>query len=586
MTTTTLIETTEQAREAFKRFRDSDGFLAFDTETTGLYVRTPYGDRPRTLQMSWRPWTEAIVFDLAMFDTTVIAAFFDHASALVGHNVRFDVHALSTYGVGIYESMDPLKVHDTLWVARLHDERDRAGLKPLAAQYLNDDAADEQAKLKRLMTKEGWDWGTVPVRHLVEYGGLDAILTGRLFDLLFPRISYALDAYQREQKLSKVLYGMERAGITVDLDLYERTKKDIHEAVVEEGAKLQALAPDMNPNAPHQLKVALRERGIEVENTQAATLKRHADDELIAALLRYRAAKKVESTYLDAWADLITPEGRIHPNFNQLGAATGRMSSSDPNFQNIKRGHVLRDIFIASPGHKLVVADWNQMELRLYAHFAEDENMRAAFLSGDDIYQQAADLLGVSRQVGKMVMLASIYGAGPKALRTQCIAQSYQFGMEDLVPELESYDWQDLYDRFHKRYRIKRLAERTEVAARRRGVFGDPYIRTLGGRRQRPKRVVLPAVNGHRQTIEVYKDLANSLVQGSSADLMKQALIEVDEAFPGMLRLTVHDEMVLEVPDERVPEVCETVERLMTRNEFIPPLTVEATAADRYGDAK
>lgn len=588
MTTVTFIEDLDQAREAFRRFSESDGFLAFDTETTGLQVRSSYGDFSRTVQFSWRPWTEAVVFQTTSKWANAIGAFFAEATSVVGHNVRFDIHAMTEGSYSLYDNFDPLDVHDTVWLARLFDERERAQLKPLAVKHLGADSADEQAALKRLMRKNNWTWATVPVRYLVEYGGLDAILTGRLFDFLHPRIPYALDAYATEQRLSAVLYKMERAGILMDTDMLHETKDVVAVAVEEARQAIEDLYPGLNPNAPHQLKQALRTRGLDLENTQAATLKAHIEDELVRAVLTYRESKKMLSTYLLPWEELTTPEGRMHPNFNQLGAATGRFSSSEPNLQNVKRGSFLRNIFMAAPGHQIVVADWDQMELRLYAHFAEDENMRAAFLSGDDIYQQAADLLGVPRQIGKMIMLASVYGAGAATLRRQCITQAYQFGFEDLIPELEGYDWDDLYVKFHRQYRIKALAERTEDQARKRGLLtGEAYVRTLGGRRQRPKKVRLPEVNGYRQEVEVYKDLSNSLVQGSSADLMKRALIEADEAGLGdYLRLTVHDEMVLEVPDEKVDAVKAAVERLMTRNEFTPPLTVEAQAAARYGDAK
>lgn len=587
MATVAFVEHIDQAREAFQKFAASDGFLAFDTETTGLYVRTPYGDTPRTIQFSWRPWTDAVVFEVGREYADAIQAFFDEATGIVGHNVRFDIHAMASAGLDLYDDFDPLTVHDTVWLSRLYDERERAQLKPLAKRHLDDAADDEQAALKRLMRKNDWTWATVPVEHLIEYGGLDAIYTGQLFDKFYPAVSYSHDAYAREQRLSAVLFKMERNGLLVDREAMADATEVLTEEIEVAGNLLEKLAPGMNPNAPAQLKGALRLRGIEVENTQKATLLAHRGDSLIETLLEYRQAKKMVGTYLEPWAKLITPEGRIHPNFNQLGAATGRFSSSDPNLQNIKRGSALRNMFIAAPGHKFVVADWDQMELRLYAHFAADENMRAAFLSGEDIYAQAGDLLGVPRQIGKMIMLASIYGAGPRTLRAQCIKQSYEFGFPELVPELEGYDWQVLYDKFHKSYNIKALAQSTELAARRREFSGDPYIRTLGGRRQRPKKVLLPAVNGYRQTVYTYKDLANSLVQGSSADLMKQAIIDVaDAGYGDMLRLTVHDEMVLEVPDDRVPEVIEAVERLMTHNEFIPPLTLEANAAQKYGDAK
>ena len=582
------VHTTEEAEEAFRRFQQANSWLlAFDTETTGLQVRSVHGDKARTVQFSWRPWDFAVVFETTPRWFHYIGQFFEWADQLVGHNTNFDMHVMETYlGRRLYDEFDPRAVHDTKNLARLHDERDNSSLKPLSVKYLSDDAADEQSKLKRLMGRNGWTWATVPVKYLIEYGGTDAIITGKLYDLLRPRIDYAEDAYLREQRLAPVLYRMERAGMLVDRALLEELQAEEFEAMEKAEAEVQNLAPGVNVNAPHQLKAAFRDLGVEIENTKAATLYA-LDHPLAHAILKYRDHKKTHGTYITSWLELITPEDRIHPSFNSLGTITGRLSSSDPNFQNVSKTHRLRDVFVASPGTRIVVADWNQVELRLYAHFAQDENMRAAFLSGDDIYQQAADLLGVPRQVGKMMMLASIYGAGWKKIRSQAIEMAYKYGQADTVPELQSYDWRDLYNRFHRTYKIRDLSRLTELAARRREMYGEGYIRTVGGRRQRPKYILLPPVNGHRQRIPSYKDLANSLVQGSSADLMKDALIEIDAlGYGDYLRLTVHDEVVLEVPEDLVDQVEFDVVSVMTRNEFVPPLTVEADNALNYGAAK
>jgi DNA polymerase-1 len=577
-----------EAREAARHLLDGDRFMAFDTETTGLYVRTPYGDTARTVQVAVRPWDVAYVFETTERWRAPLTHIFSEMNEVVGHNTKFDIHAMTTYGINANHLYAPEAIHDTMWVARLHDERDVMKLKMLAAKYLTKDAREAETGLKRLMTKNGWTWATVPVRYLVEYGGLDAIYTGKLFDLLYPRIGHSLGAYRREQDLQPIVYNMERAGMLIDKDMLVRVADDLHAEIGVALSTIKRLAPGLNPNAPHQIKKHLRDRGHSLPNTQAATLMA-TDDDFARAILAYRKSQKMASTYAGPWLELITPEGRIHPNLNTMGAKTGRFSGSDPNLQNVKRGHDLRDIFIAAEGHKMVVVDWNQMELRLYAHFARDERMRAAFLKGEDIYQQAADLLGVSRQIGKMVMLASIYGAGPAALKMQCIAQAYKFGLEDLVPELETYDWPALHARFHDSYQIKALADLTELQARRRGEFGEPYITTLGGRRQRPKRITLPAYNdyGNRHVVYQYKDLGNSLVQGSSSDLMKTAIIDADKAGLGpAMRLTVHDELVLEVPDAEVDEATQTLTEIMTRNEFVPPLTVAAQSAQRYGEAK
>lgn len=581
-----LVSSLEEAQEVLETFYASDGTLAFDTETTGLQVRSGWHDKGRIIQFSWRPWTEAAVFEMNDRFKDYVLWFFMAAEELVAFNAKFDAHVVHTYAGNLYDMFSPEVFHDVRFLARLNDERDRAALKPLATQYLKEDAADSQRDLKKVMRKNGWDWASVPVQHLVEYGGNDAIITGRLFDLLRPKVAHSMDAYLRELRLQPVLYKMERRGLKVDTEMLDEVIKQERRLVDEAASEVERLAPGLNCNSPIQLKGAFRDLGIELDDTQAPTLKA-IDNPLAHAILVYRQHAKTLGTYAEPWGNLITPEGRIHPSFNSMGTVTGRMSSDNPNMQNISKSHRLRDVFIAEEGRKMVVADWDQMELRLYAHFSNDENMRAAFLSGDDIYQQAADLLGVERQVGKMVMLASIYGAGPVTLARQCVSMAYKFDMAELVPALQKFDWKKMYDKFHKAYNIKDLARLTELQARRRGMMGEAYIRTLGGRRQRPKQILKPPVNGYRQKVEIYKDLGNSLVQGSAADLMKMALIQVDEAGLGdYLRLTVHDEMVLEVPDNEVEEVSAKVQAIMTRREFVPPLTVGVGHHQRYGQAK
>lgn len=574
------------ADDFFREFAESDGTLAFDTETTGLQVRSGWHDKGRTVQFSFRPWEVAYVFPMTARWQDEITAAFEAAEELVAFNAKFDAHVMTTFGYPVYERFSYEKVHDARFLARLHDERDKASLKALSVKYLGDDSADTQTQLKRIMRKNGWDWATVPVEYLIEYGGTDAILTGRLFDYMLSRVAHSWDAYHRELRLQPVLFKMERRGIKVDQKLLDEVIEEERRKVEEAEFRINELAPGLNPRSAIQMKSAFRDLGIELDDTQAPTLKA-IDHPLAHAVLVYREHAKTLGTYAEPWSKLITPEGRIHPSFNSYGTMTGRFSSDNPNLQNVSKSHRLRDVFIADEGEEIVVADWNQAELRLYAHFAKDESMRAAFLSGDDIYQQAADLLGVPRQVGKMIMLASIYGAGPRTLKKQCIAMSYKYGMADLVPDLMSYDWQDLYARFHRAYNIKDLARLTELQARRRGMLGEPYIRTLGGRRQRPKFVLLRPVNGYRQKVESYKDLGNSLVQGSSADLMKMALIAMDDAGYGdHLLLTVHDELVASVPKDLVEDFKAKAVQVMTRNEFIPPLTVDADSAHRYGEAK
>lgn len=609
------VETKEQAAECYRAIQDSPKLLYFDTETTGLKVRSGTQDKARLIQISVRPWDKAWVFDARTPQwRDAIYHMFVAATDVCAHNTKFDIHVLETYGVKVLEIVDKYHIWDTHWLAHFHDENDSRKLKDLGNKYLREDASGEQAKLKRVMKKNDWDWETVPLKYLVEYGGMDTIIGGQLFDLLYPRVQgWAMEPLRREQRLLKPVYMMERKGVRIDQEgleamLAEETEKQ-EDALATLGRhadakyvvpKADAAEKDwdsgdiLNLSSHAQVKGLFRVLGYPVDNGQAVTFyKLIADPEAPAAaveaaqaLLTFKKTAKTIGTYLEAWKRDMTEAGRIHPSFNTLGADTGRFSSSDPNFQNISKKGGLRNLMLADEGKTIVVADYDQMELRMFAHFAEDERMRAAFLSGDDLYQQVSDLLGVPRDVGKMITLASQYGAGWKKTMEQAIEFAFKLGNEDQVPALMKYDWQEMHKRFHANYKVKSLAYRTEAAAQKRGQLGDPYILTVGGRRQRPKRVLVTSKETGRKTyISIFKDLGNSLIQGSCADIMKESIIAAHEA--GMeLLLTVHDELVAQCPDGKEEEVSEAMARIMTRAEYVPPLTASAGHGKNYGEAK
>lgn len=603
------VENMDQAREVYKAVKASPSLLYLDTETTGLLVRSGTQDKARLIQLSVRPWDVAWTFD-ARDETYLdaITACMDVADEMAAHNLKFDMHVMETYGSPVFEAFAPTQLWDTVWVAHFHDERESRRLKDLATKHLGMDGAEEQRALKKLMKDNGWDWDTVPLRYLVQYGGMDTIMGGELFDLLYPRTEpYAMEAYRREQRLLPYIYKMERKGIKIDMPGLEKMTEEYEAAQEEALDKLAILfgkevVPKANKDKKDALNLAsgvqvmgaFRAMGSPIPNTQAVTFHRIAQEgvgqaqEAAEAILTYKETAKTLSTYLRPWAAQVDEAGRIHPSFNTLGTITGRFSSSDPNFQNITRGHGLRDLLVAEEGNMLVVADYEQMELRQFAHYAEDERMRAAFLSGDDLYQQVADLLGVSRDIGKMITLAAQYGAGWRKTKEQAIEFAYKLGQADRVPELRKLNWQDLTERFHKQYKVRHLQWLTEAQAQRRGNYGEEYIRTAGGRRMRPKMMTkergpgLPPVR-----IYIFKDLGNSLIQGSCADVMKESLIALGDAGYGdAMRLTVHDEVVLEVPEDQAEEVLAHATQLMERHEYVPPLTVSGSWARRYGDAK
>ena len=603
------VESIEGARDALRALRAQPGLLYLDTETTGLLVRSGLQDKARLIQVSVRPWDMAWTFDARDGRwAEPLEHMMMEAENFCAHNTKFDMHVMETYGLPVQDYFEWENIWDTTWLAHFHDERVSRKLKDLSARYLGGASQDEQRKLKKLMKDNGWDWDTVPLRHLVQYGGQDTLDGGELFDLLYPRVEpYAMEALRREQRLLPYIYRMERNGIKLDMEGLAQMTAD-EEA--KQAAALERLAdlfgkqvvPKADPKNKEalnlasgvQVKGAFRAMGHPIPNTQAVTFHQIAQEETgpaqeaAEAILAYKEHTKTLSTYLRPWAEQVDPNGRIHPSFNTLGTITGRFSGSDPNFQNITRGHGLRDLVVAEEGNTLVVADYDQMELRQFAHYAEDERMRAAFLSGDDLYQQVADLLGVDRSIGKMITLASQYGAGWRKTKEQAIAFAYRLGEADRVPELRRLDWKAMTERFHQKYKVRHLQWLTEAQAQRRGNYGEEYIRTVGGRRMRPKVMEKSRGPGLAPVrIYIFKDLGNSLIQGSCADLMKESIIALGEAGYGdAMRLTVHDEVVIEVPAAEAEATLEEAKRLMERHEYVPPLTVSGSWATRYGDAK
>jgi DNA polymerase-1 len=605
------VDSKEKARECYEAVKAQPWPLYWDTETTGLLVRSGTQDFGRLLQISARPWDKAWAFDIR--DDTwlpAITAIFNVAEAICAHNTKFDLHVTETYGRRLLDMFPESAIYDTVWLAHFFDERTSRKLKNLGTRYLGFDAAKDQRALKKVMKDNGYTWATVPMRYLVQYGGMDTIIGGRLFDHFWPTVKqHSLEAVKREQRLLPVVYNMERTGIRIDqdgmLDLTHKTEAELAEALATlEGIWQTTVVPKSDPKqkeamnlASHvQVKAGFRKLGHAIPNTQAVTFHKLAAEapvdseahQAAKALLAYKKHAKTLSTYLYPWARDMTEAGRIHPSFNTLGTITGRFSSSDPNFQNISKKGDLRKLIIAEDGNVLVVADYDQMELRQFAHYAEDERMRAAFLSGDDLYQQVSDLLGVDRDIGKMLTLASQYGAGWVTTKAQAIAFAFKLGQEDRVPDLMTLDWNALHEKFHKNYRVRHLQWMTEAQAQRRGNYGEQYILTVGGRRMRPKLMRkergpgLPPVEIH-----IFKDLGNSLIQGSCADIMKEGMIALaDAGYGDAMRLTVHDEIVLEVPEAKAEATLEEATSLMTRPEYVPPLTVSGDWARRYGDAK
>jgi DNA polymerase I len=399
-----------------------------------------------------------------------------------------------------------------------------------------------------------------------------------------------------ELPLVGVLTDMEWAGVLVDRALLAELSRGFTGELVTIERQLYAVAgAEFNLNSTPQLRTLL------FEKLQLPVLKKTKTGpstdydvleelagmghEVPKLLIAYRELSKLKSTYVDALPGYINPDtGRIHTSFNQVGAATGRLSSSDPNLQNIpvrtERGESIRRAFIAPPGFRLLVADYSQIELRLLAHFSEDPAFVRAFEQGGDIHRQtAAAIFGVPqdqvtaemRAQAKTINFATIYGQGPVAL-----ARQLGITLEGAKAFIKQY-----FERFAG---VRAWLDRTIAQAREKG-----YVETLFARRR-----YIPELKDRNFNIRAFgeRTATNSPLQGSAADLIKVAMIRIHAALPqaavgSRMLLQVHDELVFEVPEDQEASAKEVVKRHMEGAASLRvPLVVSVGGGMNWVDAK
>ena len=393
--------------------------------------------------------------------------------------------------------------------------------------------------------------------------------------------------YELEMPLAEVLAEMELAGIRIDVAALGALSAEFAAALERLMAEIYALAGmEFNINSPPQLRTVLFERlgisprGVRRGKTGLSTdvdvLTRLAEQHpLPAKILEYRALAKLKSTYVDTLPALVDPAtGRLHTSFNQTVAATGRLSSSDPNLQNIpirsEEGRRIRAAFVAAPGHRLVSADYSQIELRVLAHLSGDQALIDAFASGEDIHARtAAEVFAdrppaEGRRLAKVMNYGIVYGMGAaRAARELGVSQA----------EAAAY-----IDRYLGRYPgVRAFIDATIAEARARG-----YASTILGRRR-----YLPELGARDPAVRQFAERAatNTPIQGSAADLIKLAMLEVRRRLAAAgggarLLLQVHDELVLEVPADRLAIVEVAVRDAMER---VFPLRVPLEVDVRHG---
>ncbi len=513
----------------------------------------------------------------------------DGARPKIGHNAKYDMHILRRWGIEVHGL-----AFDTMLAGQLIKQR--GSLKDLAFYELN----VEMTEITELLGtgKKQITFDQVPMAAALPYAAADADVTLRLhahFAALLaqePRRNAIFT--EIEMPLVAVLADMEWAGITLDVGVLHTLSAQMSERLALLEAELTSLAgQSFNPSSSQQVsdilfgKLQLRAAGLgKVKSghysiTADVLDKLRGEHPIIELILEHRQLSKLKSTYIDAFPALLDEHGRVHTSYNQIGSSTGRLSSQNPNLQNIpirtEQGREIRRAFVAAPGTVLLTADYSQVELRILAHVTGDPALLAIFNESLDIHTAtAARLFDVpleevtrnQRRLAKTVVFGVIYGisAFGLAARTDLTREQSQQMIEGLFatyPGLKSY------------------FERTLEEGRVRG-----YVETLFGRR-RPMPELMSANGARRQAAE--REAINAPIQGTSADLIKVAMSRLHtelgrRALNSRMLLQVHDELVLEVPDDELAEVRPLVQEVMEHvyPELRVPLEVHIAAGRNW----
>ncbi|MBO7123883.1 MAG: DNA polymerase I [Treponema sp.] len=508
---------------------------------------------------------------------------------LVLHNAKFDYEVLRT--AGLREDDCKAKIFDTMIAAWLLDP-DKTGHSPYSLETLGQTKlALVGIEFKDLVGK-GQTFRDVPLEKAVPYAAEDADFTFQLYKIFYDELKQKnlLELFETiEMPLIKILGEMELAGIHLDSAALDSYNKDLQKEISSAEKEIyKEVGHEFNIASPKQLQeVLFTERGLPHGkktktgySTDTSVLEELAElDPVPAKILKYRELSKLQSTYVEALPKLADKQGRVHTSFMQTGTATGRLSSRDPNLQNIpvrsESGRKIRSAFTAVPGTVLISADYSQIELVVLAHLSGDQNMRGAFINGDDVHKATASLIyGVPadqvtpemRRTAKTINFGVIYGMSAFRLAAQLGISRTQA--------------QSFIENYFKQYSaINNFINNTIKGAEESG-----HVQTIMGRRRR-----VMNINSKNKVEKAAAErvAVNTPVQGSAADIVKKAMLDVSAALKeadngARLLLQVHDELILECPDK--PEIVEqTIALLRQKMEGAVKLSIPLRVSIEHG---
>ena len=590
-----VVQTEQLLEDMLASLQEAGGF-AFDTETTSLdpmqaqLVGLSFATGPGVAwyvpvghkEGSQLPVEDVLARVRPLFESVDLAK--------CAHNANYDMSILANHGINC-RNVD----FDTMIAAHLLG-RSAVGLKNLSLDVLG----QEMTPITQLIGtgRKQITFDQVPIESAVPYAAADADMTGRLREALEGPVAsqgFTHLMTDMEMPLVPVLITMQRHGIKLDAGALHEMSRDLKQQLSQVETELyQSIGHTVNLNSPQQLSdVLFKELGLARTKRTKTGYSTDANaleslkglHPVVDQILEYRQISKLKSTYVDALPEMINPAtGRIHTSYNQTGSATGRISSSDPNLQNIpirtELGRQVRKAFVAenSPDWLLFSADYSQIELRVLAHLSHDEGLLEAFRRGEDIHSSTASLMfevpisevnSDMRRIAKILNFGVIYG-----LSAHGISQQTEFSREEGVRFIENY--------FAKYPGISEYIENVKSTTRE-----SQYVETVMGRRR-----YLPDINSSNFHVRgaAERMAINMPVQGTAADVMKLAMVRVQnrleqEKLRTKMLLQVHDELVFEVPRDEMDGVKELVfDEMPAALDLDVTLKVDAKWGETWGD--